>query len=473
MPAAPRTEIHFQGIPGPVRLLPGAAEGTGALLSALRRVLGCWPHACRDAAATDAAPPLFLVEPLPDGDFRLHGASPEATDFTPFRPQDACARLRPGYSYEPSLACLVSTLAIELVAAYEAQTIGLMGIHAAAAVRDGRTVLLCGTHRAGKSALMARLLLGGWQGLGDDMLALSPAGELFSYGFAPRLRLPLPACGRLAPLLAPDSPLVACRDEQYLCCDPARLPMLPWGTLLPPDAVVILDRQEKPAACGLLPQSRQDDMRDVLLRFLLRDGRAGLALRTACDLLQRAPCRLLRYRTLDEAAGLLDDWLAASPGAALPAPDTPTPGPAPLSPRRTGERRPPLFRHRGRAGRRSPDTPTGVWRQRPGVTFRQAGDEGFLARDEDVAGRDGRVFRLNGMGCILWQLWEEPGGDAELAGLLAEAFPQVSPERIRRDVAVLRQRLGAAGFLQRIDDDAAPGPDRAAGASAAPSPEKL
>lgn len=458
MPPVTCREIHFRDIPGPVRLIPGAADGTAALQSALCRVLGCWPHVCREGEATDAPPARFLVEPLPGGDFRLHGASPEATDFTPFREQDAAARLRPGYSYEPSLTCLASTLAIELVAACEAQTSDRMGIHAAAAVRNERTVLFCGTHRAGKSVLMARLLLAGWQGLGDDMLALTPAGELFSYGFAPRLRLPLPACGHLAPLVDPTSPLVACRDEHYLCCDPRRLPMLPWGARLPVDAIVILDRQPEAAASpgGLLSPSRQEGLRDVLLRFLLRDGRAGLALRTACDLLQHVPCRLLRYRTLDEAVDLLDGWLASAPNTdrplpPLPALETAVPPPVCSAPRRNGRRTPPL-RRRTRGGRRPPPAPPTVWRQRPGVTFRQTGDEGFLARDEEIAGRDGRVFRLNSMGCVLWRLWEEPGSDVELASLLAEVFPQAGLPRIRQDVTALRQRLCAAGFLVRIDD---------------------
>lgn len=455
MPTATSRDIRFRGIPGPVRLLPGAAEGTDALLHALRRVLGCWPHHI-PAIATGASP-SFLVEPLGGGAFRLHGASPEATDFTPFHPQDAVARLRPGYSLEPSLTCLACTLAVELVAVYETRHTSQMGIHAAAAVRDGRTVLFCGTHKAGKSALMARLLLDGWQGLGDDMLALSPTGELFSYGFAPRLRLPLPECASLAPLRDPSSPYVACVDDYYLCCDPARLPMLPWGTLLPVDAVVILDRQEdSTAACGLLPQARQDDMRDLLLRFLLRDGRAGLALRTACDLLQRVPCRVLRYRTLDEAAALLDGWLAAalSPGLPLPQPVVPavTDALAAPCPPREGIRPPRAFRRRHARGvRRPPDALPAAWRQRPGVIFRQDAAGGFLARDEEAAGRDGRVFRLNGMGCALWQLWEEPGSDAELADLLAEAFPQTGLSRIRRDVTALRQRLCAAGFLEQVE----------------------
>ena len=455
MPTATSRDICFRGIPGPVRLLPGAAEGTDALLRALRRVLGCWPHHI-PAIATGTSP-SFLVEPLAGGAFRLHGASPEATDFTPFHPQDAVARLRPGYSLEPSLTCLACTLAVELVAVYETQHTSQMGILAAAAVRDGRTVLFCGTHKAGKSALMARLLLDGWQGLGDDMLALSPAGELFSYGFAPRLRLPLPECESLAPLRGPSSPYAACGDDYYLCCDPARLPMLPWGTLLPVDAVVILDRQEDPAAaCGLLPQARQDDMRDLLLRFLLRDGRAGLALRTACDLLQRVPCRVLRYRTLDEAAALLDGWQAAafSPGLPQPQPVVPavTDDLAAPCPPREGVRPPRAFRRRHARGvRRPPDALHAAWRQRPGVIFRQDAAGGFLARDEEAVGRDGRVFRLNGMGCALWQLWEEPGSDAELAALLAEAFPQAGLPRIRRDVTALRQRLCAAGFLEQVE----------------------
>lgn len=458
MPTAHCRDIRFRGIPGPVRLLPGAAEGTDALLHALRRVLGCWPHHI-PARAAEGTPPAFLVEPLADGAFRLHGASPEATDFTPFHPRDAAARLRPGYSFEPSLTCLACTLSVELVAAYEARHTARMGIHAAAAVRDGRAILFCGTHKAGKSALMARLLLDGWQGLGDDMLALSPAGELFSYGFAPRLRLPLPECESLAPLRGPSSPYAACGDGYYLCCDPARLPMLPWGTLLPADAVVILDRQEDPtAACGLLPQARQDDMRDLLLRFLLRDGRAGLALRTACDLLRRVPCRVLRYRTLDEAAALLDGWLAASFSPCLPQPLTAGPcgeddaPPAPPSPPREGVRPPRAFRRRHARGRHGPpDAHPAAWRQRPGVIFRQDAAGGFLARDEEAAGRDGRVFRLNGMGCALWQLWEEPGSDAELAALLAEAFPQAGLSRICRDVTALRQRLCAAGLLVQAD----------------------
>ena len=52
------------------------------------------------------------------------------------------------------------------------------------------------------------------------------------------------------------------------------------------------------------------------------------------------------------------------------------------------------------------------------------------------------------MGCVLWQLWETAGSEAELAELLEEAFPGTAPRTIRRDVRRLRQQLCAAGFLE-------------------------
>lgn len=488
MPEPAALDLFFCGVPGAVRILSGR-QPAAVTAAVLRRVLGGWPHDCRPAApdtATDAAPPRFLVEARDDGSFHLHGASPEATDFTPFLPGDPAARLRPGYSCEPTLTCLATTLAIELVAVYEAQSPQHMGLHAAAAARDGLTLLFCGSHRAGKSLLMARLLLAGWQGLGDDMLGLSPEGELFSYGLAPRLRLPLPPCPGLARLLAPQSPLVACRDDRYLCCDPLSLPQLPWGTRRPLAAIMVLDRQEEhaPRPGGIFVQPRAQDLREVLRRFLLRDGRAGLALRTVDRLLQVVPCRLLRYTDPDEALRLLTAWtdarLQGLPPEDVPLSDAILPDVIlPVTPLPTASRdgeqpprdaspethaapagdgpRPRAFRRRlaARSADARPTPPSAArqirYRQRPGVIFRQDESGAFLARDEDCPGRDGKIFLLNRMGCVLWQLWQEPGSDAELADLLREAFPQTPAGRILRDVVALRRRLCAAGLLLAAD----------------------
>lgn len=477
MPSHDGHDLLFRGVTGAVRILPAAQAAQ--TVAVLRRVLGGWPHEHRPfvPGADAAAPaPRFLVEALPDGAFLLHGASPDATDFSPFRPGDPAAKMPPGYSHEPSLACLAATLAIELVAVHEAQAAFQMGLHAAAAGRHGRTLLFCGTHRAGKSVLMARLQLAGWQGLGDDMLGLTADGELLSYALAPRLRLPLPPCAGLAPLLAQDSPLVACRDDRYLCCDPLALPQQPWGTRCPPFAIMMLDRLDdmSDATGGIFTQTREDDMRELLRRFLLRDGRAGQALLTVDSLLRRVPCRLLRYRTPDEALHRLNDWLDACrddrPPDDPPLPEeTSSPArkspdaassldPSPDRPRAGAGRGPRALCRRGARMRARPvaarsDAAEHVRRrQRPGVIFRENDSGGFLARDEDSAGREGRIFLLNPVGCALWQLWREPGSDAELAALLAEAFPHVPPEQIRRDVTALRRRLCAAGLLVEDDD---------------------
>lgn len=460
-------DLFFRGVKGTVRVLPG--KETARTVAVLRRALGGWPHECRPVAssADSATPePRFLVEALDEGAFLLHGASPEATDFSPFRPGDPAAKMAPGYSHEPSLACLASTLAIELVAVHEEQAGFQMGLHAAAATREGRTLLFCGRHRAGKSVLVARLQLAGWQGLGDDMLGLTADGELLSYALAPRLRLPLPPCPGLAPLLLPDSPFAACRDDRYLCCDPLALPRQPWGTRCSPSAIMVLDRRDEDSSAdsGIFMQAQQEDMGELLRRFLLRDGRAGQALRTVDALLRRVPCRLLRYRTADEALRLLNDWLSAHrEGAPFADPPLPEEAPSRLPENLTtvpdapayagGMRGPRIFCRRGaraHARHAAPRRETAEHirrRQRPDVIFRQNENGGFLARDEDAGGREGRIFQLNRMGCALWQLWREPGSDAELSALLAEAFPHISPERIRRDVTALRQRLCAAGLL--------------------------
>lgn len=448
-------DVQVSFLPGPLRFLPGGE--CDAALQATCRMLARWPCRCRPSPARDARPPLLVVQPLAGGGFRLHGASPEATDFTPASPGRKGCLLAPGYSFDPTVTCLISTLAIELVSVHEALNTSCMGVHGAAVSRNGRTLLLCGSHRAGKSALVTELMLAGWQGMGDDMLGLSPGGEVVSYGIAPRLRLPLPPSARLSDFLAQPAH-VASADGEYLCCDPLTLPLLPPGARLAVSGIVLLDRQDtvpeggasdKP--CGLLAPAGYHGLWAMLRRFLLRDGKAGQALATASALMERVPCRILRYRTLDEAVRLLDDWpgdssaASAATAGALVATDGASPDPR----LRAGRHRVPRRQsaRRATAVERAPACGT-LWRQRPDVIFRQQAGGGFLARDEQSAGQEGRIFQLNGMGCVLWQLWETPCSETELAALLGEAFPHVGAGTIRQDVQRLRQRLCAAGFLE-------------------------
>lgn len=437
-------DMRFAFLPGVLRFLPG--RGQAEALTAVGRMLARWPVQLAAPAADQQ--PLLVVQPLDGGGFRLHGVSPEATAFTPARPGQRGCLLAPGYSFEPTLACLACTLAIELVAVHEALAAPCMGVHGAAATRHGLTLLFCGQHRAGKSALLTELMLAGWQGIGDDMLGLSPQGEVVAYGLAPRLRLPLPPSRRLPAFLA-QAAHVACADSDYLCCDPLALPLCPTGARLPVDGIVLLDRRdsgEDAAPAALEAPAGSLGLRAMLQRFLLRDGKAGQALVTASRLVEQVPCRILRYTSLEEAVTLLDCW----PGEGVSAPGLPAADPA-VPPGLTGLRGGRVLRRRTARrphDRRVATEAAAAWRQRPGTVFRKKGEGGFLARDERACGLEGRIFHLNSMGCVLWQLWETAGSEAELAELLEEAFPGTAPRIIRRDVRRLRQQLCAAGFLE-------------------------
>ena len=99
-------DVFFAGVPGAVRL-----HDCGGLLSALDEFFRLWPHAPRPEG-------LPSIPGFP-GTFppALHGAAP----LLEIAPQERGYRLRspwlPAPRHEPSGACLLCSLAIELVAA--------------------------------------------------------------------------------------------------------------------------------------------------------------------------------------------------------------------------------------------------------------------------------------------------------------------------------------------------------------------
>ena len=173
-----RQDVFFAGVPGAVRLHD--CEG---LLPALDAFFRLWPHAPQPAGLPT------ISGMLPSG---LHETAPLLV----ITPQGRGYRLRspwlPAPRYEPSRACLLCSLAIELVAACCHACPRLISLHAAAVCLHGRTLVFCGDNRAGKSTLVARLMAGAARGLGDDLLGLH-RGKIFSFGVAPRLRLPPPS----------------------------------------------------------------------------------------------------------------------------------------------------------------------------------------------------------------------------------------------------------------------------------------
>lgn len=409
-----RQDIFFAGVPGAVRL-----HDCGGLLPALEAFFRLWPYAPRPEGLP------AISGPLPPGP---HETGP----LLEVAPQGRGYRLRspwlPAPRHEPSRACLLCSLAIELVAACCHACPGLISLHAAAVRLHGRTLLFCGDNRAGKSTLVTRLMADGARGLGDDMLALHQ-GSIFSFGVAPRLRLPLPSSPTLQRFMS-DRPGI--RDRYYGYLAPSPDDLAPWGERHGPDAVILLERTPGSRA-ALLPAPAATGMDNVLARFLIPDGGAPEVLRLGTHLLDALPCRILRYDDLDEAAGFLAQQVPLLPPAAplpadlAPVPDTPAPsGPSAV-----------------RSSRDMGDSRT-LWQQRPGLSCRQADQSVFLA---DSHGD--HIFRLDGTGAVVWQLLSAPLSRDEALSLLAETFPDVPKSRIRHELKQLFQALFEACLIEK------------------------
>ena len=219
-----RQDVFFAGVQGAVRLHD--CEG---LLPALDAFFRLWPHAPQPAGLPT------ISGMLPSG---LHETAPLLV----ISPQGRGYRLRspwlPAPRYEPSRACLLCSLAIELVAACCHACPRLISLHAAAVRLHGRTLIFCGDNHAGKSTLVTRLMADAARGLGDDLLGLHQ-GKIFSFGVAPRLRLPLPSSPALKRFMN-ERPGI--RDRHYGYLAPSPDDLAPWGERHGPDAVILLER---------------------------------------------------------------------------------------------------------------------------------------------------------------------------------------------------------------------------------------
>ncbi|WP_300717581.1 PqqD family peptide modification chaperone [uncultured Desulfovibrio sp.] len=496
-------DIFFAGVPGPLRL-----QGCAALLPALEDFFRLWPHARRPGQLPAAGqlpfpPPSAAMPPQPpadtppllrvvarDGEFRLH---------SPWLP---------GPRREPGPACLLCSLAIELVTSCCHACPELLSLHAAAVRLHGRGLLFCGDNRAGKSTLVARLMADGARSFGDDMLGLY-RGRLLSFGVAPRLRLPLPASPCLR-RFAERHAAVADRHYGYLaaCADM----VAPWGEAGRAHAVILLERVPGSTA-SLRPATAAAGMEGILARFLIRDGDAPAILRLVKHWLEHLPCRILRYDDLDSATALLHDWAAALPpagepaetsaactpvtapvaspapgpsavqvavhasatvpaplavpaadpaavqtaasaavpavapvAAPVPAPAIPGPDPCPVPPARSAAARTAARPLRACRPRRMVAGTDDALRLWRQAPGLDVESAGGCLFLSDSQGR--RIFRLDGTAAVIWQLLAEPLSRREACALLAETFPDIPEVRIRRDLERLFADLAAARLIE-------------------------
>jgi hypothetical protein len=271
-------------------------------------------------------------------------------------------------------------------------------------------VLFAGTHRAGKSTLVARLALdAGAEVFCDDVLPIDAKGQAIALGMAPRLRLPaIPTLnGRI-------EPRIVLADERYAYLRPVR--HAEHGTVAKPGVLIALDRRP---ASG--PPRLHQMPKDVAIRLILRQTLTAThdpesAMLRAEALLAEMTCVTLRYDDLEAAVALL----AAQFGDAtrihtqnVLAPDLVVPEPA-LHPVRPDLR---LMR-------------------RPDAHVRTQEHGVFLWHLDSPM-----LWHLNPMGRIIWSILEDPHTPHEIAHLLSEVFDNVEPVQILADVT---QFLGAA-----------------------------
>ena len=78
------------------------------------------------------------------------------------------------------------------------------------------------------------------------------------------------------------------------------------------------------------------------------------------------------------------------------------------------------------------------------VSAREVDDAVFLVKTSDES-----VFHLNALGGAVWRLLADATTIAEMIGVLASAFPDVSVERIEDDVTKLIRELDRRGLVAR------------------------
>ena len=392
-------DIFFDGLAAPLRL-----EAAGQVLSLLPEVAPGWPHVTR--AADPAALPFFTIRAQP-GTALFH--TENHLEPAPSRPMDAL-----------NAACdAMAGLALAL----PAEDAGVICLHAAGVAMAGRLLVFPNVRRAGKSTLAAALAHRGYRVFSDDVLPLSfpDGGPVLarSMGIAPRLRLPLP--GRASPAFrdwVAANPGPENRQYKYL-----RLPDQPArGEALPVGAFVILDRQEEPVTARLDPVPADAAMDALLHQNFTRDRHSGDILAAMATALACLPLFRLRYSGLEDAVACLAEAFSRR-GDAVPG---------------AGAAR--VFRPARFDG--APALPGARLVQRPGTVAREIGAALYLA---DAEGRG--IHRMDPLAAAIWEMLEEPASPDEIAAMLAGAFPDTDPARVRADLERLLESLAGQGLL--------------------------
>ena len=329
---------------------------------------------------------------------------------------------------EPTPTCLLCNLGIELISAFRLTHPQILCLHAAAVTFASGTVLLLGDNRAGKSSLAARLMADGHTLYADDLVGLTPDGQAFSFGIAPRLRLPLPPSSDLAEFVRQHTGPCDGR-YQYVAADPAT--MAPCGTSTPIRRAILLQRHSagKARLVNLPPETIATQLAG---RCFMQQGDAGLVAEQATQMAGRIPFLCLHYADLDDAARYLAAHL-----------DTTTPPLLPEEPVAHMAEWP----RRAMADTMSVSSGRRLYRQTDGAQLVCRGANAFLCTPDKNS-----LYSLNGSGRLIWQLLQSPVSAGDVAQLLQEAYPHIPAARLQRDVNRMFAHLEQAKLIIRVSD---------------------
>ena len=397
--------LQFEGVSRPVSL-----TNSRTLLPVLGALAASWPF---HQVARRGADPIITIRRDPDC-FRI--ASPWLE------------RIAEDDTAVGAACCML----VDLIQAYIQDDPALLCFHCAAVEIGGRLTVFPNTVRAGKSTLAARLAAEGLRIFADDALPVIAArAEGVALGIAPRLRLPLPrrlGAGFRAFVDAHAGP--SDRRYRYLSLPPAMLGG--YGSRAPLGAIVLLERKASGRA-QLVAARRGKGLQHLIVQNFAPGGTSIAAMDRLHGLAARLPCFTLSYSDVDEAAVLLRERLS----------DRQTPSHA--GPRRSRAPERPVAKVDTRAFAALTAAPrnAGGYRQTPGIHLRDVDGDLFLVRSK----QDG-VFHLDPIAAALWRMLERPTTKAAAAGLLCEAFPSVSRDRIARDVGKAFDALRRGGLIR-------------------------
>lgn len=348
-------------------------------------------------------------------------------------PVAVVTRARQGYALreagcppvrEPTAVGAACTLVVSLLNRMTLERPGSLFLHCGAVTMNGATLVLPGTHRAGKSTLVAALATAGHELVADDVLPLrrDDGGIVgIASGVLPRLRLPVPATVAATGSLG-DSALAVAEDDRYRYLALPPEVHAPFGAARRLRAVILIDR--RPGACARLsPVSPDAATRALLFSAFGLSILPDEMLSAVADLAAGLPAFRLTFDRLPDAIALLDGYSRGNEVTSRAAPV-----------RRDDDVAAPSRRRRASA----------ACVRKDGVVRSERNGAAFLVDPES-----GRIFALDGIGDAVWSLLDNPATAVEIAALLADAFATVDPAIIAADVDTFLDRLVRAGLVER------------------------